>query len=58
MIGLRSSSQQPGIDEVSFWQTRLLIRSAMMTVANMSVFLMEDILGLGEEACMNRLGST
>jgi len=58
MIGLRCSSQQPGIDEVNFWQTREFIRHAMMSVANMAIFPMEDILGLGEKARMNRPGST
>jgi len=31
-----------------------LIRLAMMSVANMVIFPMQDILGLGEEARMNR----
>ena len=31
-----------------------MIRLAMMSVANMAIFPMQDILGLGEEARMNR----
>jgi 4-alpha-glucanotransferase len=54
MIGLHFSSQQLGIDEVNFWQPRELIRNVVMSVANMSIFPMEDILGLREEARMNR----
>jgi len=35
-----------------------LIRLAMMSVANMVIFPMQDILGLGEEARMNRPATT
>jgi len=35
-----------------------LIRIAMMSVANMAIFPMQDILGLGEEARMNRPATT
>jgi 4-alpha-glucanotransferase len=35
-----------------------LIRLAMMSVANMAIFPMQDILGLGEEARMNRPATT
>ncbi|HSE83249.1 MAG TPA: 4-alpha-glucanotransferase [Thermodesulfobacteriota bacterium] len=35
-----------------------LIRLAMMSVANISIFPMQDILGLGEEARMNLPGTT
>jgi len=31
MIGLHSSSQQPGIDEVNFWQLKLARGRAMVT---------------------------
>ena len=34
------------------------IRLAMMSVANMAIFPMQDILGLGEEARMNKPGTT
>ena len=35
-----------------------LIRVAMMSVANMAIFPMQDVLGLGEEARMNRPATT
>ena len=35
-----------------------LIRLAMMSVANMVIFPMQDILGLGEEARINRPATT
>ncbi len=38
--------------------SRELIRLAMMSVANMVIFPMQDILGLGEEARMNRPSTT
>jgi len=51
-------SQQPGIDEVNFWQLRELIFHAVMSVENMAIFLMDAIPGLGEEPRMNCPGST